>query len=237
MTVTSGSSVPLLDALAVALRGVSGESPRPKTERSGASGVPVVVLDEFLARPQIDDLIAWVVENEQRFAVSQVITPSGAGRLDTGHRRSKVLFDYGPLNAVFAERLMSVFGYACDRAGVGRFPVSQIEMQITASNDGEYFRAHTDNTHPLLTGRRLTYVYFFHREPAAFAGGRLRFFQTSQGRQGRLVAGPQIAEIGPRQNQVVFFPSFYYHEVETVSCPSRLFVDSRFTVNGWFRAA
>ncbi|MER5728904.1 2OG-Fe(II) oxygenase [Streptomyces sp. NPDC002138] len=82
----------------------------------------------------------------------------------------------------------------------------------------------------------MTYVYFFHREPVPFTGGRLRFLETRLV-DGQPIPGPAVAEIEPRQNSVVFFPSFHYHEVETVSCPSRRFTDSRFTVNGWFRSA
>jgi len=40
-------------------------------------------------------------------------------------------------------------------------------------------------------------------------------------------------DISPAQNQVVFFPSDLLHEIMSVRCPSGLFVDRRFTVNGW----
>ncbi|MGB8690572.1 MAG: proline hydroxylase, partial [Microcoleus sp.] len=33
----------------------------------------------------------------------------------------------------------------------------------------------------------------------------------------------------------VFFLSRYMHEVLPVSCPSKAFADSRFTINGWVR--
>ncbi len=131
------------------------------------------------------------------------------------------------------QRLMSVLGHVRTALDEPAFPVRSIELQITASNDGEYFRLHTDNSHAALAGRRLTYVYFFHREPARFSGGRLRLFEVA----GPARPGPLIAEVTPRQNQVVFFAPHYLHEIETVSCPSRRFHDSRFTVNGWYRTS
>jgi Rps23 Pro-64 3,4-dihydroxylase Tpa1-like proline 4-hydroxylase len=76
----------------------------------------------------------------------------------------------------------------------------------------------------------LTFVYFFHREPRRFAGGELRLFDTAQTE--RVSAKVEHFKlIYPLQNQVVFFPSSYVHEILPVICPSREFADSRFTVN------
>lgn len=228
------NSVPLLDAIATTQRGRPGGS---TTSEASPGNAKIIILDEFLARPELDALVEWVAGHEPEFGSSRVISPTGSdGRLDQVHRRSKVLYVPGPLHAIFEQRLMSVLDHVRLGLGLPAFPVRMIETQITASNDGEYFRAHTDNSHKLLTGRRLTYVYFFHRLPARFSGGRLRFFEMNE-TVGRTVPGPLIAEVVPRQNQVVFFPPHYFHEIETVSCPSRRFLDSRFTVNGWYRAS
>jgi Rps23 Pro-64 3,4-dihydroxylase Tpa1-like proline 4-hydroxylase len=188
------------------------------------------VLDEFLARSELDALVAWVVSREQEFGNSRVLG-EGDGRIDPDSRRSKVLYAPGPLRLVVEQRLMSVLDYVRASTGVTAFPVQHIEMQVTASNDGDYFRPHLDNAHTQVSTRRLTFVLFFHREPARFSGGRLRFYAQRDGRPGR-----QIAEVVPRQNQVVFFAPHLYHEIETVSCPSGQFLDSRFTLNGWYHA-
>ncbi|HEY2383822.1 MAG TPA: proline hydroxylase, partial [Terriglobia bacterium] len=34
---------------------------------------------------------------------------------------------------------------------------------------------------------------------------------------------------------IVFFPCEQLHEITSVKCPSQLFADSRFTLNGWLR--
>jgi SM-20-related protein len=41
--------------------------------------------------------------------------------------------------------------------------------------------------------------------------------------------------IEPRRNSIIFFPSFQMHEVLPISCPTKAFADSRFTINGWIR--
>jgi SM-20-related protein len=118
------------------------------------------------------------------------------------------------------------------RLGMEPFPVGRVEVQLTASNDGEYFKTHNDNTHNALRSRKLTFVYYFHVEPKAFTGGELRLYDPRL-INGQYIAEPTFREVAPRQNQMVFFSSHLMHEVRPVSCSSQRLQDSRFTVNGW----
>jgi hypothetical protein len=95
-------------------------------------------------------------------------------------------------------------------------PLGRIEVQIAASNDGDYFRLHMDGGPP--DTREISFVYFLHGEPRRFTGGEL------------CVAGETVL---PEGDTLVFFPSVSPHEVLPLSVPSRTFADSRFTVNGW----
>jgi SM-20-related protein len=117
---------------------------------------------------------------------------------------------------------------------MGKFSIAEAEMQITASNDGDYFHFHRDNGSEKVASRYLTFVYFFHREPMQFQGGELRVHDA------RLEGSTYVSQgsfqtIVPRQNQIVFFPCELMHEITPVICPSGLFADSRFTLNGWLR--
>jgi Rps23 Pro-64 3,4-dihydroxylase Tpa1-like proline 4-hydroxylase len=112
------------------------------------------------------------------------------------------------------------------------FPISHSEVQITASNDGDFFREHCDDGQELIASRRLTFVYFFHREPNQFEGGELRLHDSVHSGAHAVSAG-SYQTIVPRQNQIVFFPCATLHEITPVQCPSGAFADSRFTVNGW----
>jgi len=111
------------------------------------------------------------------------------------------------------------------------FPISSFEVQLTASNDGEFLRAHTDSDNGPLRTRTVTFVYYCHREPRRFEGGELRIFGRDT------VSGQNVLKIynvvQPIQNSVVFFPSESLHEIAPVVCPSHSFNDSRFTLNGW----
>jgi Rps23 Pro-64 3,4-dihydroxylase Tpa1-like proline 4-hydroxylase len=132
---------------------------------------------------------------------------------------------------VILERIRGVLPQVLDQLGVEEFPVTHVEAQITASNDGDFFGAHSDDAQETIASRRITFVYFFHREPRQFEGGELRL-HDSRGTDRHVSAG-SYQTILPQPNQIVFFPCSLLHEITPVECPSRAFADSRFTLNGW----
>ena len=132
------------------------------------------------------------------------------------------------------ERIKSVLPQVLDQLGMEQFNIAEVEMQVTASNDGDFFHFHSDNGSERVASRHLTFVYFFHREPRQFEGGELRIHDA------RLEDGVYVSEgsyqtIVPQQNQIVFFPCELLHEITPVNCASQQFADSRFTLNGWLR--
>jgi Rps23 Pro-64 3,4-dihydroxylase Tpa1-like proline 4-hydroxylase len=201
-----------------------------------------VVLDEFLFPQELDELVSYTLQHEAYFQTSEVISPSGdPGVTDYSHRRSRVLMDLGKHENVILERIRGVLPRVLDQLGMEEFPVTQVEAQITASNDGDFFGAHCDDAQEVIASRQLTFVYFFHGEPCQFEGGELRLHDvrgdkpyagTGGYQTGSYQAGSYQA-IKPQQNQIVFFPCSVLHQITPVNCPSRAFADSRFTLNGW----
>jgi Rps23 Pro-64 3,4-dihydroxylase Tpa1-like proline 4-hydroxylase len=194
-----------------------------------------VVLDEFLAPQELEDLMTYTLQRESQFRVSEVISPAAdAGTIDYEHRRSHVLMDIGKHEGVIVERIKGVLPLVLARLGMEEFPIASVESQITASNDGDFFREHPDNGHEEVASRHLTFVYFFHREPRQFEGGELRIHDARLQREHHVSTG-NYQTIVPQQNQIVFFPCSLLHEITPVKCPSQAFADSRFTLNGWLR--
>jgi Rps23 Pro-64 3,4-dihydroxylase Tpa1-like proline 4-hydroxylase len=192
-----------------------------------------VVLDEFLTPQELDELVNFTLLHEREFQNSEVISPSGEpGVVDYSHRRSRVLMEMGKHRDIIVERMQGVLPRVMAQLELEEFPVRHVETQITASNDGDFFGVHSDDAQEMIASRRLTFVYFFHREPRAFAGGELRLHDSRWIAEQQIKAG-SYESIVPRQNQMVFFPCSLLHEITAVECPSRAFADSRFTVNGW----
>ena len=146
--------------------------------------------------------------------------------------RGRVLFDLAHFRDVFAERISTFLPQVLGGLDYPAFPVSDFEIQLTATNDGEFFRRHNDNGVHSLSSRLITFVYFFYRQPRPFTGGELCIFDTDL-EDGEYRAPGPYAVVTPMQNQICFFVSEYLHEVLPVQCYSNEFMDSRFTVNGW----
>lgn len=202
-------------------------------ERPAVLPARCVVLDEFLAPQELEKLVAFTLQHESDFDASEVVSPSAeSGVVNYEHRRSRVLTDLGELQNMMLRRIQTVLPEVVRQLGMEEFRISGSELQITASNDGDFFHFHSDNGSERVSARHLTFVYFFHCEPRQFNGGELRI-HDSRLKDGEYVSDGSYQTIVPHQNQIVFFPCELMHEITTVHCPSGNFADSRFTLNGW----
>lgn len=214
---------------------VVSETSTAVRERAEKLPARCIVLEEFLAPDELDRLTRFALEHEAGFALSEVVEPSAeAGVVDYEHRRSRVLMDLQEYQDLIVNRIKSVLPQVLSRLGMEEFDISAVEAQMTASNDGDFFRFHSDNSSDRVASRSLTFVYFFHREPRQFEGGELRLHDARLEEE-RYVSQGTYQTIVPEQNQIVFFPCELLHEITPVKCPSGLFADSRFTLNGWLR--
>ena len=210
--------------------GSSVAAERPEVLRANC-----VVLDEFLAPQELEELTRFTLEHEADFQASEVYSPSAEkGVINDGFRRSRVLMELGEQQEMILARIKSALPRVLERLGMEEFSIAGVEAQITASSDGDFFQCHDDNGSEGVASRHLTFVYFFHREPRQFEGGELRIHNAHL-QDGDYISDGSYQTIVPGQNQIVFFPCELLHEITPVKCPSELFADSRFTLNGWLR--
>jgi SM-20-related protein len=194
-----------------------------------------VVLDEFLAPQELAELTQFTLEHEADFYASEVLSPTAEdGVVNYDHRRSRVLSELSHHQDVILQRIKAALPSVLEKLGMKEFTIRDVEAQITASGDGDFFHFHSDNGADHVASRHLTFVYFFHREPRQFEGGELRIHDASLD-EGVYVSQGTYQTVIPQQNQIVFFPCELMHEVTAVKCASGLFADSRFTLNGWLR--
>jgi Rps23 Pro-64 3,4-dihydroxylase Tpa1-like proline 4-hydroxylase len=197
---------------------------------NGHSQAPTLILDEFLVADELNGLMDYTLGRQRDFAATQLVNAQGGHHVDTTYRRSRVLFDLGWYRDVFVNRISTFLPVVFQRLGYEWFPVRNIEVQLTATSNGEFFRRHNDNGTDAVRSRSITFVYFFYREPRPFSGGELRVYNTCEDRE---AAESGFNMIVPEQNQIIFFVSEYIHEILPVQCPAGDFSESRFTVNGW----
>jgi SM-20-related protein len=200
----------------------------PKTTSRGIIPSEYVQIDNFLSIEETVRLLSFVLSQEKAFVSTSTSTN------DINYRRSMALYDFPEFSELIANRIQEVIPDVLNKLRLPSFPVSQIEAQLTAHKDGNYYKIHNDNGSIDTATRELTYVYYFYQTPKPFTGGELLIYD-SKVENGFFVGTETFKTIDPRNNSIVFFLSRCLHEVLPVHCPSQAFADSRFTINGWVR--
>ncbi|MGC1558645.1 MAG: 2OG-Fe(II) oxygenase [Bradyrhizobium sp.] len=193
---------------------------------------PLLVLDEFLVAQEWAGLLQYTMRRGHEFTRSGVLDTGGGSRTDNSYRRSQVLYDLPSCKELFVDRITSYLPFVLARLRQPPFPISQFEIQLTATNHGQFFKMHRDDDSNAVRSRLITFIYYFFREPKGFDGGALRVYDSRVDLYGNVTPG-DFQTIHPSQNQMIFFPSNSLHEVLPVNCASGDLADSRFTVNGW----
>ncbi|AFZ21209.1 2OG-Fe(II) oxygenase [Allocoleopsis franciscana] len=187
-----------------------------------------VQIDNFLTVEEYQQLLNYVFQRKSAF----VPTSTSTGDLD--YRRSMILHSFPEFSQLVVNRIQAILPDVFRKLNLSSFPIAEIEAQLTSHNDGNYYKVHNDNGSPDTATREFTYVYYFYQQPKAFSGGELLIYD-SKIENNFYVKADSYKRVEPRNNSIVFFLSRYLHEVLPVSCPSKAFADSRFTINGWVR--
>jgi Rps23 Pro-64 3,4-dihydroxylase Tpa1-like proline 4-hydroxylase len=182
-----------------------------------------LVCDEFLAPSEAELVLESALEGAHAYE------PSAVMQGDADYRRSNVRY-YEPRSmALLQTRLTASAEAICERLRIAPFGVRQLELQLSCSGHGDYYRPHSDNHNERLRSRRVTCVYYVHREPKAFRGGELRIHAPGS-------AQPRFADVEPQHNRLVAFESSLQHEVRPVVLQPDRFADRRFAMNAWLHA-
>jgi SM-20-related protein len=185
-------------------------------------------IDNFLEEAEVTELLQYVAKHESEF----VSTSTSTNEVD--YRRSMVLHSFPKFSELMIDRIKQTLPDVYPLLKIPEINISQIESQLTLHNDGNYYKLHNDNGSPGTASRVLTYVYYFYHQPKPFQGGELVIYD-SKVENNYYVQAKTHQAIEPRRNSIIFFPSFQMHEVLPISCPTKAFADSRFTINGWIR--
>ncbi len=219
---------------------VNAGGPLPATTPAAlpaASGDRFVRIDDFLTPAENEELLRFAIEQEGNYTTSGVYNDK-QHTTNASVRRSRVLFKIAetPWKPLFIERLKLHLPHLLSTLRVPAFTVGEVEIQLTASNDGDFFKRHadTDRNNESIASRQLTFVYYLNRTPKPYSGGNILFYDDRAGTAED--RGASVSSVTPANNCLVSFASDRWHEVDMVRCPSGAFADSRFTVNGWFRS-
>lgn len=190
---------------------------------------PHLVTEHFLSAPESAALRQWALDNRDRFRPAKTdhgVRPEA--------REALSLRDLGPFAELIQTRARDNLADWIGRLRVTAFAPSLVELELVAYNDGAHFAIHSDtysSRMPAFGDRMLSAVYYLHEEPKRFSGGALRLHRLDAR------SSHDGFDISPDGGRLVVFPSWWPHEVLRVSCGTRAFEDSRFSVNCWIHRA
>jgi Rps23 Pro-64 3,4-dihydroxylase Tpa1-like proline 4-hydroxylase len=189
-----------------------------------------VQIDNFLSPEENAEALKIAIDGQQQFITSTTTTNA------ENYRQSWVLYAtlFPDFYELLKKKIIKIVPSVIAQLKMPEFLISKVEMQLTAHNDGCYYKVHNDSGSPTTAARELTYVYYFCQEPPQFSEGALRIYDTEL-KEGTANQYNTFKDIEPRNNRIVLFNSRCKHEVLPVRCPSKKFEDSRFTLNGWIR--
>lgn len=192
---------------------------------NGVRTVFCAQVPDVLSPDEHAQLLAFVQRNESGFAGTTTSTQRG------NYRESSVLYQFAPFDELLRSKVRQLLPAVCEALKIP-IPTGNIEAQLTAHNDNNFYKVHNDNGSADTAHRVLTFVYYFHGQPKAFTGGQLRVYDHKV-QNGYHYAADTYRTVEPNDNSIVFLAAEEMHEVLMVNCPSRAFMDSRFTINGW----
>lgn len=179
--------------------------------------VPFGLATDTLTDEERGRLWTLIQGRVDQFSAAEVTSEQGSA-YDPAVRRSHSVPAGGKVRALLMPALSRLTGIA---------PGARLDLQITAHTGGGFFAAHRDNG-PATPHRRLTFVYYLHRQPPRFSGGDLLLFDEPEPG-----CDPGFTRILPCNGTLVWFPPAALHQVTRVTCDSDDVLDGRLTVNGW----
>lgn len=196
---------------------------------------PYHLIRDFLTEEEAERTMAHALAHEAEFQEATLSLANDDKKWETPDyrfRRSRILNNVADVVPMVVNRLQTVLPGLWQTLCLHPRPIRNIECQITAHGDGDFFNTHTDNGLPDIAHRWISYVYYFHREPKVFTGGTLSIYRTII-ENGVSSCGERVADIEPPRNSLMIFPSHIQHEVTPIKCPSVALADQRLTLNGW----
>ena len=188
---------------------------------------------DFLSEERHAFLTDYVLERRSVFDRSRVMD-----KLDEDTRSSRVVRSPAEIEAWFVPIIRAAVSDVRPHLQLEPFPFGRVELELTVSHDGDFYKAHSDGSdekQDRRATRRLSFVYYFSRRPRPFSGGLLRLYDSNLDG----THNPELfSAIEPVDNSIIFFRSWSaVHEITKVRCPSDDFDDGRFTLNGWVHFA
>ena len=191
---------------------------------------PYGLLHNWLGIQTTNKLLDIAGANERLFRETKV-GHAEAKIIDHTRRHSRRLQNPGEFAGQIEAKVQEILPTIFAKLGNTPFIPCGFEVELVAHNDGAFYARHIDTLTQIkgeIGHRVVSAVYYFHSRPKSFTGGALRLYSLSAASQ-----SSRSVDVEPDNDTLVFFPSWFPHEVLPVKCPSGRFLNSRFAINCW----
>jgi len=123
------------------------------------------VQQEWVAKQLLDRMAGMEEAN---------VVQSGESAHDEASRSARVLYEPEPVRNWFVPLVAASLPSVLPRLGLPQFKATTLELQLTASDHGDFYKVHHDITlgeEDSVAGRRVSFVYYFQLPGGSFAGG------------------------------------------------------------------
>ena len=179
-------------------------------------------ISNWLGTVMVARLLSFAQTSRDDFKASDV-GYGESNRIDPARRRSSKLKPLGELESELRVSAQAALPSMFEHLGYNPFDPARIELEMIAHGDGAFFLRHADTVirREMTSYRAISAVYYFHRLPKSFSGGVLRLHSIGS-------KEASFVDIEPTNDRLIFFPSWFPHEVTPVVCPSGRFEDFSF---------
>ena len=202
-------------------------------EPRGVWPAPFVRMTSFLTNERCDRLMALACAERGRLRPARVEAGKGESVVNPERR---ITFETDPrvrraVGPWFLPKVRSALPEARARLrmeGGGGYDVQTWNMRVYVA--GAFYTAHRDD----VENRKLSFVYFFHREPRRFSGGDLLLYDADA--ETAHCPFEAFSRIVPVRNSIVFFPSRSWHRSPPCTATRTTSGADGFVLNGHFRS-
>jgi hypothetical protein len=177
---------------------------------------PFAIFDDFLAKDEREHFWQLALQSEEVF-FDAGFARKGERMVDYKRRKTGVLDLEATDKLLFHGKLQPLLDDLLSLFSIPAMPHKKIEIKMTAHSQGGFFGIHQDAFNDVDgSARYLSWLYYFHLQPKPYAGGDLILFDSTRLREDHRFDDGTFTRYIPADNQLVIFPSSFFHGVTPV---------------------
>ncbi len=196
---------------------------------------PFSIIDNFLSREEREYFWQRAVNSESDYEKAGIGLEDDV-IVDCYQRDTEVLRLGVEEKQQMRQKIKSYIDVLFRKFRISEREVDKIEVKLTSHTQDGFFKIHHDGFSPIDGSiRYLSWVYYFHANPKPYEGGDLVLFDSDAIKDDHRFSPINYTRYIPQDNQIIFFPSWFYHGVTPVALLSPGFSSGRFAVAGHIR--